>query len=145
MLVFIFSLHEEVAGENSRHFVTPPTTSPRNDIWETGAEIPYWWHVITQIWVRASDWLKQISHAALPIRSTSQIWVVTLSSVWNFCAHFSDVISQGNRWWRPEISAVFSGYFLMKWVKCLAILYSLLKQLNFFLRSSRFTVQFSVN
>ena len=25
----------------------------------------------------ASDWLKQISHEALPIRSTTQIWVVT--------------------------------------------------------------------
>ena len=25
----------------------------------------------------ASDWLKQISHAARPIRSTSQMWVVT--------------------------------------------------------------------
>ena len=93
----------------------------------------------------ASDWLKQISHTALPIRSTSQIWVVTLSSVWNFCTRFSDVISQGNRWWCPEISAVFSGHFLMKWVKCLASLYSLPKQLNLVLRSSRFTVQFSVN
>ena len=26
---------------------------------------------------RASDWLKQISHAARPIRSTTQIWIVT--------------------------------------------------------------------
>ena len=25
----------------------------------------------------ASDWLKQISHAGRPIRSTTQIWVVT--------------------------------------------------------------------
>ena len=25
----------------------------------------------------ASDWLKQISHAARPIRSATQIWVVT--------------------------------------------------------------------
>ena len=32
------------------------------------------------------------------------------SSVWNFCAHFSDVISRGNQWWRREMSAVFSGY-----------------------------------
>ena len=59
----------------------------------------------------ASDWLKQISHVALPIRSTSQIWVVTLSSVWNFCAHFSNVISLGNHWWHPEISAVFLRLF----------------------------------
>ena len=31
------------------------------------------------------------------------------SSIWNFCARFSDVISRGNRWWRREMSAVFSG------------------------------------
>ena len=30
------------------------------------------------------------------------------SSVWKFCARFSDVISQGNQWWRREMSAVFS-------------------------------------
>ena len=28
------------------------------------------------------------------------------SSVWNFCARFSDVISQGNQWWCREMSAV---------------------------------------
>ena len=31
------------------------------------------------------------------------------SSVWNFCARFSDVISQGNQWWRREMSAVSLG------------------------------------
>ena len=32
------------------------------------------------------------------------------SSVWNFCARFSDVISRGNQWWRREMSVVcFSG------------------------------------
>ena len=31
------------------------------------------------------------------------------SSVWNFCARFSDVISRGNQWWRGKVSAVFSG------------------------------------
>ena len=33
------------------------------------------------------------------------------SSVWNFCARFSDVISRGNQWWRRQMSAVFSVYF----------------------------------
>ena len=42
--------------------------SPPNDVWETSAEIPYWW--------RASNWLKQISHAARPISSTTQMWEV---------------------------------------------------------------------
>ena len=44
-----------------------------------GAEIPYWLHVTTQIWV-----VLLIGRAA---------W-----SVWNFCARFSDVIWQGNEW-----------------------------------------------
>ena len=52
---------------------------PRNDDWETRAEIPYWWRVTTQIWV------------VLPIGwskfSTNQKhcsdWVTKASSVWN--------------------------------------------------------------
>ena len=42
---------KKVAWENRRHFATPPTVFPRNDVWETSAEIPYWWRVTTQIWV----------------------------------------------------------------------------------------------
>ena len=30
------------------------------------------------------------------------------SSVWGFCAHFADVILQGNYWWHREMLAVFS-------------------------------------
>ena len=42
--IFIsFSFH--VAWESRQHFATPPTVSPRNDVWETSAEIPYWWHL----------------------------------------------------------------------------------------------------
>ena len=33
-----------------------------------------------------------------------------MSSVWNFWARFSDVISRENHWKRPEMTAVFSGY-----------------------------------
>ena len=40
-----------LAWENNWHFATPPLVSPRNDVWETNAEIPYWWRVTTQIWV----------------------------------------------------------------------------------------------
>ena len=28
-----------------------PLVSLPNDVWETSAEILYWWHVATQIWV----------------------------------------------------------------------------------------------
>ena len=51
--------------------------------------------------------LKQVSLAARPI--TPQIWVERASSVWNFCAHLSDVNSRGNRRWRRKMSSVFSG------------------------------------
>jgi len=40
-----------VGWENRWHFAMPPTISPQYDVWETSAEIPYWWHVTTQIWV----------------------------------------------------------------------------------------------
>ena len=32
------------------------------------------------------------------------------SSVWNFCAHSSDIILRGNVWWGHEMSAAFSGW-----------------------------------
>ena len=36
--------------------------SPQSDIWETSAEIPYWWFTTTQISVlSASDWWKYVS------------------------------------------------------------------------------------
>ena len=44
-------MRELIAWENSRHFVTPQLVSPWNDVWETSAEIPYWWRITTQIWV----------------------------------------------------------------------------------------------
>ena len=58
----------------------------------------------------ASDWLIQ----NFPRRATNQKHYSDIcndmSSVWNFCARFSDVISQGNQWWSLQMSAVFSGY-----------------------------------
>ena len=66
-----------LAWENSRHLATLPLVSPSNGVWETSAEIPYWWRVQYPDLGGASDWLNQISHAARPIRSTIQIWVVT--------------------------------------------------------------------
>ena len=46
--------------------------------------------------------VNQISHAAPDLNSDA-------SSVWNFCARFSDVIWRGIQWYRRQISAVFSG------------------------------------
>ena len=44
-----FPLVPSLPWENSRHLVTPPLVFPRNDVWETSTEIPYWWRVTTQI------------------------------------------------------------------------------------------------
>ena len=33
----------QLVWENSRHFATSSLVSPRNDVWETSAEIQYWW------------------------------------------------------------------------------------------------------
>ena len=48
---WIKSSIRSVTWENSRHLVTLPLVSPRNDVWETCWEIPYWWRGTTQIWV----------------------------------------------------------------------------------------------
>ena len=40
-----------VAWENSPHLATLPLVSPPNHVWETSAEIPYWWGITTQIGV----------------------------------------------------------------------------------------------
>ena len=55
----------------------------------------------------ASDWPCRVGNLFQPIRSTTDV-----SSVWNFCTHFSDVIWRGNRWQSRQMSAVFSGYIL---------------------------------
>ena len=47
----VFDEMSKLAWENSRHLATLPLVSPPNDVWETSAEIPYWWRVTTQIWV----------------------------------------------------------------------------------------------
>ena len=63
----------QLAWENSPHLATLPLVCPPNDVWETRAEIPYWWSVTTQIWVvlligRApwEIWFSQSELEALP-------------------------------------------------------------------------------
>ena len=45
---FIGQLQIGLAWENSQHLAMLPLP---NDVWETSAEITYWWRVTTQIWV----------------------------------------------------------------------------------------------
>ena len=94
---------EIVAWENSRHFETPPLVSPRNGVWETSAEIPYWWRVTSQTCV-----LRLICWKLVP---TNQKHYPDLggdaSSVRNLCTRLSNVISRENQWWRCKMSTVF--------------------------------------
>ena len=84
-----------LAWENSRHFETPTLVSLWNDVGETSAEIPYWRCVTTQIWVVlligwkfAPTNRKHYTHPNIGSET---------SSVWLFCARFSDVTSQLNQ------------------------------------------------
>ena len=60
-------------------------------------EIPYWWCVTTQIW---PVFLSAVPREKFP--STNQKHYPDLgsetSSVWNFCARSSNVVSRGNQW-----------------------------------------------
>ena len=69
----------KLAWGNSRHLATLLLVSPRNDVWETSAEIPYWWRITTQIWVVLVVGCAAWKIFLQPISSTTQNWVVTRS------------------------------------------------------------------
>ena len=59
----------------------PPSLSPRNNVWETSAEIPYWWRVTSQIW---------LVEANFPLGTTNQrhyqdLGISALVSQVSFC------------------------------------------------------------
>ena len=83
-------VYYEQPEKKSRQFATPPLVSPRNDVWETSAEIPYWWRVTTRIWVVLLIGCSKFTTNR--IRSTIQIKV--MKGQRKFCARFSDVISR---------------------------------------------------
>ena len=83
---------------------SPPLFSPRKDVWGTRGEFLYWWR-------RASDWLTQISLAALPIKKNYPDLGSDASSLWNFSARFLDVISRENQYWHRKMLAAFSRYW----------------------------------
>ena len=101
---------DSIAWENSQQFTTPPLVSPQNEVWETNTEISNWWHITTQIRVVLLIGYKSL----VKFTSTNQKHYPDLasdvSSVWNFCGHFSDVILRGNHWWHSKMLAVFLGY-----------------------------------
>ena len=112
-----YNTTQVLAWENSRHLATPLLVSPakwrlrnkrRNSILMT--------HHYPDL-SSASDWLNQI----LPRGTTNLKHYPALgsdsSSVWNFCARFSNVIWRGNQWWLREMLAFFfffSVYLISK-------------------------------
>ena len=101
------SMPNSIVWENGRHYAVPPLVSSRNEVWETSAEVPYWWRITTQIRVvlligRATCEICFNQSETLP----RSCLLSDTSWVWNFCTRFSDVISRRNQWWRSEISAV---------------------------------------
>ena len=99
----VYKADSSLAWENTRHLARPVLVPLRNDVWGTCAEIPYWWRVTTQIWIvlmigRGREMCFNQSGA---LRDTS--------SVWNFCACFSDVILWGN----PMVGSRNVSCFLM--------------------------------
>ena len=63
--------------ENSHHFAMQPLASQQNIASEEWLQIFYIDEVTFPYLGSASDWLKQNSLTAQPIRNTTQIWVVT--------------------------------------------------------------------
>ena len=81
-------LIKSLSCENSRHFGKLPLVFPWNEVWETNAEIPYWWRVTTQVWiVLLIGW----RFALLTNQKNYPDLGSVALSVWNFCTCFSDI------------------------------------------------------
>ena len=86
----------------SQHYTTGFPT-----IWllrsKTSAEIPYWW------WVNLRVCVVLAAKFSTDQKHNSDLVSGASSGVWKFCARSSDIISRRNKWWRPEMSAIFLG------------------------------------
>ena len=91
------------------------TVFPRNDVWERSAWIQEFHLQMMQHYPSSSNWLKQISFAAQPIRSTSQIWEVTCRQcrISALLSHF-----RGNQWWHQKNVSCFLRSCLWRRVLC---------------------------
>ena len=102
-----------LAWENSRHLATlqlvPPTSPPLQMTSEKGAQK---FHTDNASLPSASDWLNQISHAARPIRSPMQIWVVTRHQYGNSVLLSQTSFGAGGRWGEPVVASPNVGCFL---------------------------------
>ena len=108
--------HVLLAWENSRHFATPSLVSPWNDVWELKRAQKF--HTVDASLPR-TGWCFWLVVARGKISSTNQKHFPDLgsdaSSVWKFCTRFSDVISQGNQWWRRKNVGCFLRQRFSHW------------------------------
>ena len=83
----------------------PPLVLLQNDVWESILMTRHYPDL-----GNAFVWLKQISLAERPIRSTTEIWIVMCHQYIISCACFSYINSWSNQWWHRRMLAVFSGW-----------------------------------
>ena len=86
-----FVLHSFVQSLDRRHFVMSPMVSLQMDVWETSAEILYWWCVTAQIW-EVLLVVPLVKFDSTNQKHYSDLGSYT-SSVWNFCSRFAKVNS----------------------------------------------------
>ena len=81
---------------NSRHFTTPKLVSPPNDVWETSAEIPYWWRIF---------WLVEANFPRCTTTTRYQYGIFVLVSQTSF--------RQETSRWRHSVGATVTGLILV--------------------------------
>ena len=77
-----------------------PQVFPPNDVWETSAEIPYWWRVTTS----ASDWFNQI------FCDTSSVGISSLVSQTPFCGETVSGVAKCDNLKKFETRAFYSFF-----------------------------------
>ena len=74
--------------ENNQHFESSPLVSPRNDVWGTSTEIPYWWRLTTQIWMFISATCTNIRETFVLLEDVVGHWFKS-----SFFSHFKICMS----------------------------------------------------
>ena len=84
------------------NFATSPLVCPRNDLWGTSAEVPYWWRVTIHFWLTPNQ-----SHYSELGSDTSLLWISVLISQMSFyrktscdvakCRVFPDLATERER------------------------------------------------
>ena len=106
-----------LAWENSQNLAMLPLVSPPNDVWETSAEIPYWWRLTALIWVvLLIGWIKfPTRHDQSEALLSTQIWIVkchkygisTLVSQTSFCRETSGSVAKCQLFSRANVTPTY--------------------------------------